>query len=620
MSKGYLGLPVIKQDDFNAISKKYFGADAVCWVKDTENPGVVDPNEVAVCEGSGAKLDTFVIGGKFTTTFDGRYQSILQKKREEFVAQEMAKVRIVHLTSDLAKFGLKAKEIQMSRHILKAGELIQDAFQMQLGSAQYREPVMTSGTQTDRDFFTTFQKPWCASTKDPLCSALATFVPEVSPMYPEGMQVTDLKGALETPFTVVKKDDKGEYVAVPYAKSFLGPKMAEAAKELRAAAKLADEVGETYLAKYMRATADAFGSDKLYPYGESDKAWVEMQGKSRYYLRIGPDEVAWHPWNKKAGFSMAFGIIDPAASKAVEVYGSKRQAMEDHFAAAIGAPYKARQVNILLPDFISVIMEKGDARGGIKGTPVGQTLPNWCGDDGAAECTNRTMIYTNKQANSYSKEVLEKFALLLAPESLQYLDPASSAQNTMDHEFAHNLGPQMGMEVDGKSLKEHLGDYVLWLEELKAQTGSLFLKPWLVEQKVLPPEALNKAYTSAIMWNFSHLKRAIGYYEQGKLHEFSSPYTQLAAVQIGYLTEKGVISFDEKTQKFSIDYKKMPAAMDSLLKEVGQLYMGHDKEKAVAFFQKYTKGEGLKMLHMEAIKAAIGDLPSTLYEYEVKGI
>ena len=77
------------------------------------------------------------------------------------------------------------------------------------------------------------------------------------------------------------------------------------------------------------------------------------------------------------------------------------------------------------------------------------------------------------------------------------------------------------------------------------------------------------------------------------------PYSQLAAIQLGYLMDKGAISWDENamagngTDKgaFAIDLSKMPAAVEALMKDVLIIKARNDVKGAKKLITKYVDGK-----------------------------
>lgn len=623
--KGYMGLPRITPERFNELSTEYFPTNRITWTADKNKNGIIDVDEIT----ADGDIDTYIdkkpfFGGcndtdKFTWLFYERYRLIIEAGRREAVEKHLNKTKVQSLTTNFADLNLPDAEILMIKQILKVGTIMDDLFQMQVGSFKYRERIKREGTSDDIEMMERYQKPWCFVNPDPLCSAFKAFDPWVTGMYPEGTRPEDLKGNLETPFSVVVKEKSGALKAVSYAESGLGPKVTEASRELVKAADLAENAGETLLADYMRKVAKALLSDKPYPYGEADKAWMDMKGKTKYYLRVGPDETTWDELGVKSGLQMRFGIIDFEAAKSVEMYSGIRQKMEDAFAALIGPPYKARQVSVELPDFVNLVVENGESRGYSVGTSMAQTLPNWCGDDGKAPCPSRTMSFNNKLANFYSPDMLRAYKSVMHPNTLNYFDHNYASRVVVDHEFAHNLGPSQGLPVGGRKLEDYFEELRGVLEECKAQAGAMFLNGWFGENGLRNADDVKKYYTANLLWMLGFLRRVAPFYKEGKLDEVKERYQLLCVVQFGYLIEKGAITFDEKTGTFEIHFDKIDDVYANFLKEWGQLYIKHDKSAAKAFIERYTK-ERADTLHLDRVAEALTGVPGTLYEYKFEGL
>ncbi len=106
---------------------------------------------------------------------------------------------------------------------------------------------------------------------------------------------------------------------------------------------------------------------------------------SKWYLRIGPDEVYFEPCSWKAGFHVSFARINPDSLNWQNKLEPVKGDMEKALAALAGPPYKARDVKFKLPDFIDIVLNAGDSRPPL-GATIGQSLPNWgqVANEGAA--------------------------------------------------------------------------------------------------------------------------------------------------------------------------------------------------------------------------------------------
>ena len=140
--------------------------------------------------------------------------------------------------------------------------------------------------------------------------------------------------------------------------------------------------------------------------------------------------------------------------------------------------------------------------------------------------------------------------------------------STVLHEAAHNLGPAHEYRVDGKTDDQVFGGALAsTLEELKAQTAALYYADWLVARGLLSRQDADAAHLRDVLWAFGHIA-------QGMLDARGKPkaYSQLAAIQMGYLNQRGVLQW-KATEKaangsdtgcFDVDLAKWPAAVDDM--------------------------------------------------------
>ena len=97
------------------------------------------------------------------------------------------------------------------------------------------------------------------------------------------------------------------------------------------------------------------------------------------------------------------------------------------------------------------------------------------------------------------------------------------------HEAAHNLGPAHEYKVNGKVDSVAFGGPLASiLEELKAQTSSMFLKDWLLPKGMFTQEEVDQNHLRDVAWGFGHISRGM-YTAEGT----PRTYSQLAAIQFG---------------------------------------------------------------------------------------
>lgn len=568
------------------------------WIADTNTNAAIEPNELAVIWGLNADTKaTYVVDGAFTPAFDAAFAR-LQKPtsldglspeetaRRQLVLNELAQGRPTLVQTTLTSATDKA----LVGHIATAAVLIEQLHAKQNGVFGLEKSIAADDTASRFMFFRN-QGPFCEAPKtegDPNCTALTAKPAKISGIYPASIQ-GDAKfceilekrkdgEALLKPFVVVRHKDGGkaegkaatdDLMAVPYHVAFADDVKAINAELLAAAKALEAEPAEAAFKAYLEAAAAAFLDDSWFV---ADKAWKAMTAKnSKWYLRVGPDEVYFEPCSRKAGFHVSFARINQESLAWQEKLDPVKKDMELALAALAGPPYKARDVGFDLPDFIDIVINAGDARSA-HGATIGQSLPNW---GPVAESGGKTVAMTNLYTDPDSDAAFRaQSASLLCAATMARLDtaPKHATMSTVLHEAAHNLGPAHEYKVKGKTDDQVFGGPLAsTLEELKAQTAALYFSDWLVDRKLLDQADADKSHIRDVTWAFGHIA-------QGMVNAQNKPkpYSQLAAIQMGFLNSKGVLVFkaDEKAANgtdvgcFDVELTKWKPAVEELAKIV----------------------------------------------------
>jgi len=311
-------------------------------------------------------------------------------------------------------------------------------------------------------------------------------------------------------------------------------------------------------------------------------------------VRVGPDETYWEPCNQKAGFHFTFARINKDSLVWQDKLTPVQDEMEKELATLIGAPYQARKVSFHLPDFIDIVWNAGDDRNPT-GATIGQSLPNW--GPVANEGRGRTVAMTNLYADADSMSARRRMAssLLVKDALAAYTDtPTAGFLATILHEASHNLGPAHEYRYQGKKDSEAFGGQLSsMLEELKAQSGGLWYVEFAKKRGLIDADLARQTYVDSIVWAFGHIAQGMTNAAGGR-----QPYSQLAAIQVGFLMDEGAIAFDAQapaangTDKgaFSLNLDKFPASVEKLMKVVGAIKASNDKAGAEALAAKYVDG------------------------------
>ncbi|WP_394839005.1 hypothetical protein LVJ94_19125 [Pendulispora rubella] len=611
------------------------------WVADKNDNKSVDPDEVVSLlfySGNGTRnAPRWVENGKFTPAFEAAFSKLLQGEpapkadlsaaegeRRKLIAQDLDQGFPTLVRSDLT--ALSADEKNFVRHVFAAADLVDTLYLTQKGVLGLEKNLPADDPASAALFFRN-RGPKCAAPKtekNPACNAIPGTTKVPVDVYPRPLQTQakfcetlekapNAKKLLE-PFSAVREIG-GKLEPVPYGQAYKELTSA-IANELRAAAGALTDAKESALKAYVTAAAQAFTDDNWLP---ADEAWSKMNAQnSKFYLRIGPDETYWEPCAHKAGFHVAFALINRDSLIWQEKLTPVQQEMEQNLATRIGAPYKARKVTFHLPDFIDIIINTGDDRQPIGGT-AGQSLPNW--GPVANEGRGRTMVMSNLFADPDSLRFRRRASESLLTKSTMGLyddDPKASLLSVILHEATHNLGPHADYVYQGKTGPQAFGGSIAaMMEELKAQTGALYFTDFLKKKNIISAEVAMRSYVSTLGWTFGQISRGM-YTSTGE----RKPYSQLAAIQLGILMDEGAVTFDPNAPAangkdqgaFTVHPEKMVAAVEKMAKTVGAIKAAGNKDAALALTKKYVDG---KLVPIELIITRVLREPKAALVYAV---
>lgn len=585
---------------------------ALYWEEDRDGDGEVDVDEIRTLRFHGP-TPTWVEAGRATEALRQAIAAIEAAhvepapadRRLALVHRELTDLAPTLLHADLR--ALPEPHRAFARHMLRAGELVDRLYAEQVGMTAVAASV--SPDPASRSLFRRNWGPSClgpSTEGEAACSAIPGAPAHRVGIYPaavagepdfcDALAARPDADALLSPFAAVRA--RGDaLVAVPYSRAY--PElMASVAAELRAAADaISADPSEARLVEYLRAAAQAHEDDD---WPAADEAWARMDARSsRWYVRIGPDEVYWDPCARKAGFHMTLALIDPGSLQWQDRLGPLRDDMERAIAALAPEHYRPRPVSFDMPDFIRVVANSGDDRAPF-GATLGQSLPNWgpVSDEGRGRTVAMTNIYTDADSRARHRATASS---LLSPAMMAQLgdEPEAMLVGTVLHEATHNLGPSSEHLVGGRSDEEIFGGPMAsMLEELKAQSGALFLLELVQARGVIDADRVRQAYVGNLTWALGHISRGMYTPEGGR-----KAYSQLSAIQIGYLMEAGALRFDADTTAangedrgaFVVDFDRLPAAVRELMAAVVGVKAAGDVAEAERLVARYVDGDVVPM-------------------------
>jgi hypothetical protein len=603
-------LDKLARTDFNRRAAEL--ALPIFWRTDANANNALDADELAAIWGAtaGARAD-FVDANGFTQRMKDAYALMLapvaedalsadEKARRAAVRLELSQGRTTLVESDFT--GASAEDKAIVKSIMAAAQVIEGLYAKQKGVAALAASIPADDAASKALFFRN-QGPACEAPKtekDPACSALPDRKKAPSGLYPASIQGKndfcqvlekrkDAQTLLHQFHVVTAKEGgknledpaKAELIAVPYHEAYKA-ESTELSKLLAEAAAAIADPKEAAFKAYLEAASKSFLSGDWQP---ADEAWSKMNAEnSKWYLRIGPDEVYFEPCSRKAGFHVSFARINQDSLEWQKKLEPHKSEMEKALAALAGPPYKARDVKFHLPDFIDIVVNAGDSRDALGGT-IGQSLPNWgpVANEGRGRTVAMTNLYTDKDSEAaWTAQV----SSLLCKDTMAKatFDNKLAVMSTVLHEAAHNLGPAHEYKVKGKTDDQIFGGPMAsTLEELKSQTAALYFAEWLVEKNVVTREQADGAHVRDVTWAFGHIAQGMVNAE-GK----PKPYSQLASIQLGSLFKGGALVWKAEEMAangadkgcLTLDLVKWKPTIDALAKRVLHTKGAGDKAEA----------------------------------------
>jgi hypothetical protein len=635
--------PETKKRVYDALSRADFNRAAVhlnlgiYWRVDADQDKKVDPNEI-VSLLFYPKHRPWVSDERFTAAFWRAYrrmvavargktgQSIDRDPREvtrrKLIKKEIDQGRPTLVYNDLG--GLPKDEKAFVVQMLEIASMIDGLYAKQKGLTELVKKIPADDPASQ----SVFRRNWGPQCQGPKtesiaeCSAVPGGAKAFVFSYPSSLQkqkgfckkLAEHKSAkqLLAPFTVVRKR-AGKLVSEAYPKAY-ALHTEPIAKKLVSAAGLLGGKKENALKAYLLAAAKAFRNNDWF---SADEAWAKMSARnSAWYVRVGPDEVYWGPCNRKAGFHLTLARINPASLALQKKLTKVQQEMENALARLIGRPYRSRKVTFQMPDFVDIVINAGDDRKPF-GAVIGQSLPNW--GPVANEGRGRTIAMSNLYTDPDSRRIHKlKAASLLTKQTMTVFPEKGGLEllGIMLHEATHNLGPSHEYRVRGKKDSDVFGGPLATvLEELKAQTGALFYVDLLKRKNVIDAKRARESYLDSFLWALGHISRGM-YNSAGK----PKPYSQVAAIQVGFLLDEGAVSYDAQAPAangqdrgcFTLHLDKFPAAARKLMRQVGRIKARGAKRRARKLVKKYVEG---RTVPFAVIKERILRYPKASFVY-----
>ena len=374
------------------------------------------------------------------------------------------------------------------------------------------------------------------------------------------------KDELLAPYTVVKREGDG-LVAVPYSveyREWLEP----AAKLLEQAAQ---RTSNPSLKKFLTLRAASFLSDDYY---ESEMAWMDL-ADTPIEVAIGPYEVYTDRlYGTKTAFESFVTLRNPEESAALAKYKNYLRDMEGNL------PIEDRYKNFQR-GFESPIAVADQIHGGGDNVPGVQTIAfNLPNDERVREAKGAKKVILANVLGAKYERILDPIGdVVLKQDQAALVAKKYMELETLFHELSHSLGPGT-ITKDGRqtTVNEELKEQYSALEESKADVMGVWNILFMMEKGEIPAAEKQQLYASYFAGIFRAMRFGI-----------DEAHGKGAALQYGYLKQKGAFTWDVAANRYIVDYAKMEAGLRDLLHDQLMLQANGDYEGTKAFFARYAK-------------------------------
>ena len=366
-------------------------------------------------------------------------------------------------------------------------------------------------------------------------------------------------------YTLVRRDENGDLMTVPYHEAFADQHQL-AADKLSEAAELAEDEG---LKKYLNLRAEALLTDNYRP---SDMAWMDMKN-NLIEVVIGPIETYEDQlFGYKAAHETFVLIKDMEWSNRLSKYTKVLPELQEGL--PVPEEYKqetpGRDSDLNAYD---AVYYAGDANAGSKTIAI--NLPN--DEQVQLEKGTRRLQLKNAMRAKYDK-ILEPISeVLIAEEQREYITFDAFFGNTMFHEVAHGLGIKNTI-TDKGTVREALKEHASAIEEGKADVLGLYMVSELRKDGMVTEGSIEDNYVTFMASIFRSIRFGS-----------SSAHGKANLIRFNYFKEMGAFTYDDQAETYRVNFDKIAEATDSLSNKILTLQGDGDYKGVAAFVEKYGK-------------------------------
>ena len=410
--------------------------------------------------------------------------------------------------------------------------------------------------------------------------------------YPPGMTKAELdayiaahpaeKAALMDGYTIVRRQGE-RLVTVPYNVEY----KAELDRAAALLTKAAAVTSNPSLKRFLTLRAKAFATND---YFESEMAWMDLAG-TPIEVAIGPYETYTDElYGQKTAFEAFVTLKDPAESSALDKYKGYLRAMEENL------PVEDRYKNFQRGGESPIAVAE-QVHGGGDNTVGPQTIAfNLPNDERVREAKGaKKVVLSNVLGAKYDRILQPMGERVLVPDQAALVSKKYMTLETLFHELSHSLGPG-SITVDGRAttVSAELKEIGGTAEEAKADVMGVYNILFMMDKGELPKAERAQLFATYMAGVFRAVRWGAG-----------EAHGRGAALQYGYLKEKGAFSWDAAARRYRVNDDAMQAGIAALVADLVKLQGDGDYAGMNAFFDKYARLDA----EAQSVIATLKDIP-----------
>lgn len=393
---------------------------------------------------------------------------------------KIKKYKEFELTADISH--LTADEKEMLSYLFKAADIMNDLYWQQ-AYGDSKSLLKSLKSDDEKKFAMINYGPWDRLAGNTPWVEGFNQKPKGANFYPADMTVEEFEKLDDNKktdlYTLIRRNDKGELVVVPYHVAY-EKELKEAAGYLLKASKLTTN---EKLKNYLELRADALVTDNYQP---SDFAWMDMKD-SKIDLVIGAIENYEDAlFGYKAAYEAFILVKDQEWSKRLAKFASFLPELQKLL--PVPAEYKAEtpgsdaDLNVY-----DAVYYAGDCNAGSKTIAI--NLPN--DEEVQLKKGSRKLQLKNSMQAKFDNILMPISKLVIHPDQLKHVKFNAFFTNTMFHEVAHGMGIKKTVENDSITVRHALKEAYSPIEENKADILGLWLVTKLHEKGQLDGDIMD---------------------------------------------------------------------------------------------------------------------------------